>query len=964
MLYRKFDLQKNNFLLFFFLPIFIFSSTSSQAATYYSVASGLWSASGTWSLSSGGTALTSGGPGSSDNVIIEGGFTVTIDANPASITVANITIGSASNGTLTISSSTTGNITITGDLTIGGSSGSGTLNYDNPSNPPMITCGSLRKGVGTATRQNPIYQDFTFTGNFTLPSDAQFSAFGSFKIANGGNVTLSRNISTNGPDVAIAASGTLNTSTHAIDMSALPPDFNILGTLILGGNSGGISNSNFPDDFYSLTIGPNSTVEYSYSGNQTILPATYNNLIISGSGTKSVATIGVVTGLSLTNGGSNYNCTPSVTFSGTGGASATVTVAAAAPYAITGVQLTNGGSGYISAPSVSVSCGSGSGAVITATIDRIITNNLTLNASAAMSASKDLFVTNSLLVNSGATLTVGGLFTANGSSQTINGNLIISSTGTLSVPGSKTLNVNGLLTSSGSSAISGNLDISTSGTLAVPSGTFTTNSLLTLKASSAGSARIAASSGTISGNCNIEFYIPGGRRAFRLLGNPFSSGIALSSLTDDIHITGPGGSGSGFDATTTNNPSAFTFNESAYNSTVSNSGWQAFTSTSQTIDTKKAARILYRGPKTQSNLLDGTNPTPLACILDWSGPVNQGNVAIPLSYTSANAGNAGWNLIPNPYPSNVNIGNIASGNRNNINNFSVWIPNNGTRGAYTTISFGSSYIIPAYSAFFVQTVSAGNFTFTESDKTSSAASVNLLKSDLLKENALQLNVLSNDTIFWDQFVLRNRVEGENTLDNWDAIKMENPDVNFSSILSSGTNLAIDYRNLGAVNTLDLNFTSSAPYAFTFKVDHLNLPDYSVILKDFFTNKETTLSSNTSYHFTTTSNPLSSGKERFKLILHNKTNGLDPHSSHNQNVIVYPNPAANQLNIAIKESGKGIYAYELFDELGQVLTTGTNDFNANPNYALNISALKTGVYFLKVENQNKNQIVKFIKTSNE
>jgi hypothetical protein len=176
-------------------------------------------------------------------------------------------------------------------------------------------------------------------------------------------------------------------------------------------------------------------------------------------------------------------------------------------------------------------------------------------------------------------------------------------------------------------------------------------------------------------------------------------------------------------------------------------------------------------------------------------------------------------------------------------------------------------------------------------------------------------------------------------------------------------LAIDYRDLGAVNTIDLNFTSSTPYSFTFKVDYLNLPDYSVMLKDFFTNTETTLSSNTSYQFTTTTNPLSSGKERFKLIIHNKTNGLDPHSPHKQNVIVYPNPAANQLNIALLESSKGIYAYELFDELGQVLASGTNNFDSNPNFSLNISDLKTGIYFLKLDNQNKNQVVKFIKTSN-
>jgi hypothetical protein len=688
-------------------------------------------------------------------------------------------------------------------------------------------------------------------------------------------------------------------------------NFNINGTLILGGDTGGVGNSNFPSNFKNLIIGSSSTVNYSYAGSQTVYPATYNNLILSGSGAKALT--GIVSGLVINTAGSNYFCGASLNFSGGGGSGASGTGMEDwdTPYGIMVVTLTSGGSGYTSAPTVSVSgdCG-GSGASVTASI----LTNLTVN--------------NSLSISSGVTFTVNSTLTTNGSSHSIDGSLVIEPTGTLNIA----------------------------------SGTFQTNNNLTLAASASGHARVASLGGAINGNCNVQFYIPSNKRAYRLIANPFSTAISLSSLIDDVHITGSGGASNGFDATTSNSPSAFSFSESTYLGT-SNSGWNAFTNTSQTIAASSALRMFYRGPRTQSNLLDGTNPTPQACVLDWTGPINQGTQNVAMSYTGANGGNAGWNLIPNPYSSNVNIGNIGSGNRNGINSFSVWVPTNGTRGAFVTSSFSSSYIIPPYSAFFVQTGSAANFTFLESDKTASSASVSLLKTDDLKRNSLQINVVSDDTIFWDQLVIRNRAGALNEIDNWDAKKMENPDVNFSSFIQSDDKLAIDYRNLGEDHQVNLLFNTSSPYHFSFKIDNIDLPEYNVVLKDNYLKSEVVINSNTVYNFATNLDTLSYGKNRFKLLFKKTATGDVENVSYNGNLILYPNPAGNQIFLSLNSEKNVKYNFQILNELGQVVDSGSNTFEANQTFTWDINHLKTGIYFIKLVGQDSNQMVKFIKINN-
>ena len=394
-------------LLFFIL---LFTIASARATTYYSIASGGWTTASTWSLSSGGSAILSGFPVAGDNVIIEGGFTVSIAASGVeNLYAANVTIGTSTNGTLSYPTWNPGStLTLTGDLTIGGTSGSGNLSYSTWG--LTITCARLLKGTGTATRTNPLQQDFIFTGTFTLPADVQFNSFRNFVIDGGGNVSLSGDISTNGSySPYIYAGSTLDLKSYIMTIGGYQ-NFNIYGTLIVGGNSGGFANSNFPNSFTTLVIGNNSTVNYSYTGNQSIYPATYNNLTVSGTGVKS--NTGTVSSLTLNSGGTGYFCGgETLNFSGGGGSGATG-VASDDGNAINSVSITNGGSGYTSAPTVTVSqdnCSSGSGASVTAhiTSDLIVNGILTISPSCTLNTGTynlSLGGSGSIIVNPGGAL--------------------------------------------------------------------------------------------------------------------------------------------------------------------------------------------------------------------------------------------------------------------------------------------------------------------------------------------------------------------------------------------------------------------------------------------------------------------------------------------------------------------------------------------------------------------------------
>lgn len=101
-----------------------------------------------------------------------------------------------------------------------------------------------------------------------------------------------------------------------------------------------------------------------------------------GSGATATATVsgGLVTGVSVTAGGTGYTAAPTVSLAGVQGGTAAAAAATIGGGVVTGITVTDGGSGYTSAPAVAVLGGYGSGATATATVAGGVVTGVTVTA--------------------------------------------------------------------------------------------------------------------------------------------------------------------------------------------------------------------------------------------------------------------------------------------------------------------------------------------------------------------------------------------------------------------------------------------------------------------------------------------------------------------------------------------------------------------------------------------------------
>ncbi len=73
------------------------------------------------------------------------------------------------------------------------------------------------------------------------------------------------------------------------------------------------------------------------------------------------------------------------------------------------------------------------------------------------------------------------------------------------------------------------------------------------------------------------------------------------------------------------------------------------------------------------------------------------------------------------------------------------------------------------------------------------------------------------------------------------------------------------------------------------------------------------------------------------------------------ISIYPNPAQEELTIS-NTSGIVLEKMQIIDAVGRIVQIGTLE----KNNVINISSLRRGIYFLKVESQNSASVIKFIK----
>lgn len=564
----------------------------------------------------------------------------------------------------------------------------------------------------------------------------------------------------------------------------------------------------------------------------------------------------------------------------------------------------------------------------------------------------------SLTLDSGAVIEIAGSIDNSGTFDATEGTVVLNGSAAQVIEDS-TFSGNTVqnltLDNSAGATLGGTLNVL--GAYTPTSGTLTTGGHLVMKSTDTTTCCIATGSslgGYITGDVTVERYIPGGRRAFRFIGHPFTTSKPLSSLTDDIDITGSADTADSLTITLTNKPSCFWYDVNAGSvlTAGNNPGWTAFDNANNNEwDQYEVIRVFVRGAKGEG--LTGGTYTPSATTLDMTGTVNQGTQTVTLTKGASTP----FVLAANPFPCAVQMNTVAKGS--NIDaNFVVWDANQGTRGGYTSVPFASSYILPPYGAFtaLVSANTNNTLVFEEADK-SLATPVSIFKTTG-NQHTVQLR-LEDSTIFWDRILVSFDDNADAKRENTDAIKLNNPGLDFFTYSSDDTTLSIDVRPYKDGDVIPLGLTAYKEQRFVIKAADFDVPTgTSLYLHDKFLNKKEKLSKGFEYWFDVTSDTLSQGK-RFEINMVGKPTSINAIAQNKGALTLVPNPAHNTVRISF-DNAVGNTQLRIVNITGKQVYYNNIGTKESGMIEVSLSNMPSGMYIVELLSDNIRLSEKLIK----
>ncbi|MEE2801102.1 MAG: fibronectin type III domain-containing protein [Bacteroidota bacterium] len=589
---------------------------------------------------------------------------------------------------------------------------------------------------------------------------------------------------------------------------------------------------------------------------------------------------------------------------------------------------------------------SGSTAVLSA---GITAGNVTVESGASLDASAGDLIINGSLVNNGSLLGTNAIVLNGSSAQDISGTGIIDN---LTID--NTNNVN----------LSGTQDLL--GTLTVANGNLTTNGGLTFKSDASGTAVLAplGAGASISGNVNVERYIPASNRAFRFVGSSVSGETVFDSWQESgnnstgfgVHVTGTTGTigsvnaTSGHDETPTGNPSMFKWNDGTQS-------WDAVTNTnSEILNTGTYYRLYVRGDRTTD--LSNNNAAQTATTLRATGTLYTGDMNMTPTIADGE-----FFAMANPYQAKIDMASVSPANTG-VDMY-YWDPTLGVKGNYTAINISSgtgtagtasNILDPGQAVFFAAATGATSLTVSESDKVTGTSNQNVFRSNPLNGfvgiKLYQTSRLNNNLSESDGMYIHFDNQHSDNVDYNDAVKLDGLNANIA--VQKGINkLAVERRSLlTASETVALNISNYQVNDYAMQVSINELSNVDVFIKDTFTGQLTPVSNNatTNVFFSVDFNDVNTiNPNRFELVFQTVTLSTGE-SKFAQDLRLYPNPVnGDQLHIEVSNSGSNELSALLFNSLGQKIRSINTHVTTNGITISDLSNLTAGVYFVTVSN---------------
>jgi hypothetical protein len=396
-----------------------------------------------------------------------------------------------------------------------------------------------------------------------------------------------------------------------------------------------------------------------------------------------------------------------------------------------------------------------------------------------------------------------------------------------------------------------------------------------------------------------------------------------------------------------------------------------------------SVRVFTTGWRPPASLSSAINPTPgrgyrayqnAAFIsgggkLSVTGTPNTGNVTAPFSFTPSAPGGydgGGWNLLGNPYPSEIDWNAVKfdptnsaapSGNAINVYNgatktYGSWTALTSTTGVSAN---GGSRYIASSQAFFIKSTGSGSLTYKESHKDNANPGTFQRTSD--PDNTLRIAVASAGNgagaDLRDEAVLVFMDGTSRGQDRFDAAKLANDHgLSLAAQPVAGLWHSISVLPLSASRqTMPLSLeAASGSYTLTLTGLSSFAAGTRFYVQDAYQGIQREVAEGSAYSFAVSADPASKGQGRLTLLIEPQgVTGTAPLLTASASLSAWPVPATAGSTLQVRASrlGQGQGTLRLTDAMGRQVRSQKALFaKEGSRLELSLAGLAKGVYTLK------------------
>ena len=339
------------------------------------------------------------------------------------------------------------------------------------------------------------------------------------------------------------------------------------------------------------------------------------------------------------------------------------------------------------------------------------------------------------------------------------------------------------------------------------------------------------------------------------------------------------------------------------------------------------------------------------------GTPNQGNISLPVTFTSTSGGTSedGWNMVGNPYPAPINWSNGGVTKTNvdstiyiwnaNTSSYATWNGSTGTNGGSKNIALGQAFYVHA-------NASSPSIAVTESAKTTTTPTFFAKKS---ASNMLSIKLIDGAN-HSDEAIINFNDNATKGFDaNLDAYKLDGYNLNVTSKNINGTRLAFNAMPLeGGLNIIPLTVSSKSEGTHRLAIAGVESIDknLTLFLEDLTANTRTKITADIKLEITVDGNA-----NRYRILAFNSNTSKVDNNGKSVNVIsAYPNPIANnELNIINPTTE--VMNITIMDMTGKVMSQDVYTGGMKTTIPFNFPI---GVYNVIVKSSSNVQTIKVVK----